>query len=112
MGRSVAAAARLFQVDASDQRTTEQPAAEWLFDQALRLREALASAGITEGSVQRAVCEAFFFGLAVDFDDAEKTSHRRRLAFERDGRLLLPDDQTFAFHDYAFGVVGEVLGEG
>ena len=92
----------------------ESPALDWMLEQVQRLREALNGGGVTDVSVQRAVCETFFFALATDLDGAEVTSRerpRRRLAFEDGEALLLPDDETFDFHDYALGVVGEAFGD-
>lgn len=90
----------------------EAPALEWMFGQVERLRRALSAAGVADESVQRSVCESFLFDLAMVFDDADATAQPRpRLAFEHDGTLLLPDDDSFDFHNYAFGVVGEAFGD-
>lgn len=92
----------------------EALAFDWMYDQVGRLRDALGTAGVLDESIQRPICEAFFFGLAVEFDDDEVLSEprpRRRLAFEEADRLVLPDDGTFDFHDYALGIVGEAFGD-
>lgn len=88
----------------------EEPALDWLFDQVTRLRTSLAQAGVDDEAVQRSVCEHFFFGLGVEFDDGEVLEEprpRRRLGFESDGVLLLPDDESFDFHTYVFGIIAE-----
>ena len=92
----------------------EAPALDWMFAQVERLRDALGASGVVDESVQRSICETFFFGLAVEFDDGEvleEPRSRRRLAFEEADRLLLPNDDTFDFHDYALGIVGEAFGD-
>ena len=93
----------------------ETLALDWMFAQVERLKVALVESGVPDEGIQRAVCESFFFGLAVEFDDGEvlpEPRARRRLGFERsDDTLLLPDDDSFDFHDYAFGVVGEAFGD-
>ncbi|MEQ1700651.1 MAG: hypothetical protein ABMA25_11090 [Ilumatobacteraceae bacterium] len=92
----------------------EEPALDWLYAQVERLRAALANAGVVEEGTQRLVCEHFFFGLSVEFDDGEVVEQpraRRRLGFESDGVLLLPDDDSFDLHEYALGVVGEAFGD-
>lgn len=92
----------------------EGPALDWLFAQVGRLRRALDEAGVTDQALQRTICESFFFGLAAELDDVEVGTEprpRRRLAFEDSKGLLLPEDETFDFHDYVLGVVGEAFGD-
>jgi hypothetical protein len=92
----------------------ETYALDWLFGQVERLKAAMIEGGILDDRVQRSVCASFVFGLTVEFDNGEVMPGDRprpRLGFERDGRLLLPDDDSFDFHDYALGVVGEVFGD-
>lgn len=93
----------------------EAAALSWMFAEVVRLKSALSESGVTDEDSQRRVCESFFFGLAVELDDSEVLAEpraRRRVAFEEGNTLLLPDDRTFLFHEYVFGVVGEVFGEG
>jgi hypothetical protein len=92
----------------------ERQALPWLLAQVTNLRDALTRAGVTDEVVQRSVCRWYFFGLTVEFDDAEVVSEpraRRRLGFEDGDELLLPDDDTFGFHDYVHGVIGEAFGD-
>ena len=90
----------------------EEPALEWLYRETARLREVLLSARVSE-SVARSICEEFIFRLAGGLDDEPVLVGQSQwvpaLVFLSGGTALLPDLESFAWHDYAFGVTGEVF---
>jgi hypothetical protein len=92
----------------------EGPAIEWLFREAQRLAQALRAAEVAP-DVARTVCESFVFGMASALDhtpvESDGSSWTATVAFLGDGPVLAPDPTTFAWHDYALGVVGEVFGD-
>lgn len=92
----------------------EGPAIEWLFRESQRLAQALQDAEIAP-DVARSVCESFVFGMASALDDtpveSDGSSWTATVAFLGGGAVLAPDPTTFAWHDYALGVVGEVFGD-
>lgn len=91
----------------------EQPALDWLYEEAQNLRDVLVEAGILDEVLVRRVCRNYIFGLGVRLDGDEVQDPeppRPALGFLMPDGGLMADD-LFSFHEHAIGVVAEVFGD-
>jgi hypothetical protein len=93
----------------------EGPALQWLSREARRLADVLRRHGL-DSDAARPLVEAFIFGMCFDLDRQpimfEGRTYAPGMHFASPEKALAADDDTFAWHDYALGVVGEVFGDG
>lgn len=91
----------------------EEPALDWLFHEVESLRSSLIDGGIVDDEIQRKVCEQYIFGLAGRLDGSEIRDPQAplpTLGFLSANQALMADD-SFSFHEYALGLVGEAFGD-
>jgi hypothetical protein len=90
----------------------ERPALTWLFREGARLARALDDSDLSSDEARRVV-EAFLFGLCAGLDDEPVvvggSSYRPAIVMMAGDRLLAAEPSTFAWHEYALSIVGEVF---